>query len=201
MKKTRNISFASLVTIMLIMGSCFSERKQDEKDSESVGETTNQAVNPLMDGDADVEESPLALDENTDDPTFIASVAASNYSEIELARLAAQKSESNEIKDIARMLENNHSEALVKLKDVANALQANAPAEADNAGKKKVEELRKINDEEKFNKEWLKEMINMHKQSVATLEGYRAEDERLKAWVGETLPTVKMHLDVLKKLE
>lgn len=201
MKKTRNISFALLAIIMLIIAGCFSERKQDEKDSESVGETTNQAVNPLMDGDAGVEESPLAFDENTDDPTFIARVAASNYSEIELARLAAQKSESSKIKDIARMFKNNHSEALVKLKDVANTLQVNSPAAPDDTGRKKVEELRKINDEEKFNKEWLREMINMHEKSVATLEGYRAEDERLKTWVGETLPTVKMHLDVLKKLD
>jgi putative membrane protein len=134
------------------------------------------------------------------DADFVAEAVASNYAEIELAQLAAEKSNDTEIKQVAQFLENQHTKVLAELKDVAGKRVISIPSNADDAAKRKIEDLTKEDDVKDFNKQWCKEMIDKHEASIEKFETRmkETEDEELKTWISQTLPHLREHLDRIK---
>jgi putative membrane protein len=134
------------------------------------------------------------------DADFVMEAVAANYAEIELAQLAVQKSNDTEIKQVAQFLENQHTKVLAELKDVAGKRVISIPSNADDAAKRKIEDLTKEDDVKDFNKQWCKEMIDKHEASIKKFETRMndTEDQELKSWISETLPHLREHLDRIK---
>jgi putative membrane protein len=142
------------------------------------------------------------FDERDDrkDADFVAEQVAANYAEIEMAQLATQKATNPEVKTIARELETQHSKTLKELQTLASQKAISIPSEAENRAERKLDNMSEENDASDFNKEWTKDMVDKHEKKIEEYEDQleRTEDADLKAWITQTLPGLRAHLDKLK---
>jgi putative membrane protein len=179
--------FLMIVFAALVVASC--TPKEKSADSNEVAEEANEEK----------------FDDKKDekDAEFVAEVVASNYAEIELAKLASTRSDNAQVKEVAKMLENDHSKLLTELQAFAGTKAITVPTEPEDDAKKKIEDLTKEEDIKDFNKEWCKEMADKHEKTIEKFED-RAEktaDADLKIWINQTLPHLRTHLDKVKACE
>lgn len=176
------IAFAALV-----MASC--TPKDKAADSNEVAEEANEEK----------------FDDKKDekDAEFVSEVVASNYAEIELARLASTRSDNAQVKEVAKMLEEDHNKLLTELQAFAGTKAISVPSEPKDDAKKKIEDLTKEEDIKDFNKEWCKEMADKHEKTIEKFEdrAEKTEDADLKIWITQTLPHLRTHLDKVKACE
>jgi len=137
------------------------------------------------------------------DADFIAETVAANYAEINLAKLAAEKSDNSQIKETAQMLEKDHSKLLQDLQTFASLKAISVPNEEKEEAKKKIEDLTKEDDIKDFNKEWCKTMVDKHEQTIKNFESRldKTQDADLKILIDQTLPQLRAHLDKVKACE
>jgi len=130
----------------------------------------------------------------------VAEQVAANYAELEMAKLATQKSTEPEIKKVAMMLETEHAKKLDELKKLANEKSITVPVDAEKKALETVQDLRDEKDIKDFNEEWCKEMVDKHEKKIEMYEDKLEEtqDPELKSWIGQTLPGLRTHLDQLK---
>jgi len=136
------------------------------------------------------------------DADFIVDAVAENYAEIKMAQMALVASTSEEVKEIARTLEADHTKALTELKGYANKNGISIPMEESEKAKIKIEDLSEKGVED-FDRKWCSLLIGKHENTIRNLE-YRwnkTEDPELKDWVNKTLPVLNGHLDMLKEHE
>lgn len=133
------------------------------------------------------------------DADFIVDVIAGNYAELKLAELAKNKSTKQEVKDIARMLETDHTKIITELKGYANKKGISIPLEETEDAKKDIDDLdQKIGKD--FDDKWCAMLIAKHEKSINKFEERwnKTEDTDLKDWINSTLPTLKSHLEMLQ---
>jgi putative membrane protein len=133
------------------------------------------------------------------DADFVYEVIASNYGEIKLSELANQRSRNAQVKQIAEELQSDHTASLNELKTMAQAKAISVPVEEPDASKRKMENIAEESGED-FDKEWCKEMMNMHDHNIDKFEKRLkdTEDPLLKAFINKTLPVLKKHHESLK---
>lgn len=134
------------------------------------------------------------------DAQFVMDVAASNMAEIKMSQLAQQKGMNQEVKDLGKMLETDHSAVLSEITTYAGQKGVTVPAEEKPEAKDAHNMLNGKTGKE-FDKEWCGHMIEMHKKSIAKFEGAQNElaDADLKTWAGNTLPKLRTHLEELEQ--
>lgn len=129
---------------------------------------------------------------------FVVDVVASNYGEVKLARLAKQKASNGELKDVARILEQDHSGVLADLKSLASKKGITIPTEENGDSKDKLKEL---SDEKAstFDKEWCETLMDNHKTSITKFENAanNISDPDIKSFVDSVLPKLRTHHDRL----
>jgi putative membrane protein len=137
------------------------------------------------------------------DAEFVAETVASNFAEIELAQLAASKSNNAQVKEVASMLAQDHNKLLTELQAFAGTKAISVPTEAKDDAKKKIEDLQKEEDPKDFNEAWCKEMVDKHEKTIERFEdrAEKTEDADLKIWITQTLPHLRAHLDKVKVCE
>jgi len=149
----------------------------------------------------------LAEDKNEDklttkayekDAQFMVDVVAANRAEIEMARLAQKQSGDMAVKKVAADLEKSHQVLLSELQELANSKAISIPGDLTDDAKKDLDKMEK---EKNFNKEWCKEMISKHEKTIATFEDTEKEtnDGDIRNWIAKSLPSIRMHLDEIKK--
>lgn len=141
--------------------------------------------------------------EGEKDATFVAQTVACNFGDIQLSQLAQQKTNNDQVKEVAKNIEENHSKLLKDLQHLAGEKAISVPTEAEDAKKRKIEELTKETDIRDFNKEWCKEMVSSHEKTIKDFEDRweKTEDPELKNWIAETLPHLRSHLDKIKSCD
>lgn len=132
------------------------------------------------------------------DDEFIKDQVAGNYDEIGLAKIASKKASAKELKQIADYLVSDHSKALDKLKKMATNKKLTVATAASDDANKTVSTLENKTAGE-FDKAWCETLIDKHKSTISKYESKAASvtDDQLKAFVNETLPKLRMHLDKL----
>jgi putative membrane protein len=132
-----------------------------------------------------------------DDITFVKKATESGYKEVNSAKEALPQLQQPELKRIAEMLVNDHTGANARLSQIAAAKHWPVPDRPTSgpppAGTASSD----------FDAKWTAEMIAGHERSVAL---YRAqaragEDQDLRKYARETLPTIERHLAELKRLQ
>jgi putative membrane protein len=135
--------------------------------------------------------------EPVDDIAFVKQATESGRKEVAAARDALPQLKHPDLKRIAEMLVSDHSGANARLSKIAEAKgwpipapQAAPPPPSGTASGD-------------FDAKWTAEMIAGHERSIAL---YRAqaragEDEDLREYARETLPTIERHLAELRKLQ
>jgi putative membrane protein len=135
------------------------------------------------------------------DQQFLIKAAQGGMMELEAARLAQQKASSNEIKEYARKLEQDHQAANEKLKALAALKNVELPTDM---GKHR-QMLDKVSaaSGDNFDKQWMKMQVNHHKQDVNDFskQTNRAMDSDVRNFASATLPTLQEHLRQAQELQ
>ena len=132
------------------------------------------------------------------DAQFVVDNVSSNHAEIKLARLAQKKSTDAKIKDLARMLEQDHVALLNGLKGLASKKGISVVEQEGDDAKEKYETLEK-KDAKDFDRAWTETLMDKHETSIKKFENYAndATDADLKSLINEALPKLRKHHDKL----
>lgn len=135
------------------------------------------------------------------DVKFVKTEAAAGTAELKIAELGVQKAERAEVKEFAKMLVTDHTQANKELSALAAEKGVEISAVID---PKHAEAFQKLEKAEKgsFDKEFLSDMISGHKKCVSNFEeaAKDAKNSDVKAWAAKTLPTLQAHLAKAKEL-
>jgi putative membrane protein len=148
---------------------------------------------------ADKEKSDQATAKET---AFIKKAASRGMTEVELGKIAEQKGQKEEVKDFGKMMIKDHGIANDDLKDVASKMKVSVPDKVDAKHQAKIDKLSKMSGAG-FDTAYVKEMVAAHEKDIAAFEKARGEvnNEDLKKFIDQTVPVMKGHLEMVKKMQ
>ena len=121
--------------------------------------------------------------------------------EVELGKLAAEKSSNAQVKAFGQRMVTDHGAANDSLKSVASTKQIPVSSALDAKHKATYDRLSKLSGAA-FDRAYVADMLMDHKQDVAAFrrEIKSGKDADIKAWASNTLPTVEDHLKNVQAL-
>ncbi len=132
---------------------------------------------------------------------FTETASVSNMFEIESSKVALEKATSSETKAFAQHMIDDHTKAGEEMKTAADAEGVTIPSALDEKHQAKLEKLTGAA-ADAFDKSYLAEQLLAHEEAVALFDGYSTNGApgTLKEFATKTLPTLKGHLEEVKKL-
>ena len=137
-----------------------------------------------------------------DESEFLVEAASSGLYEVEMAKLAQQRATTQQVKDFANRIVEDHTKANENLKQLAASKNITVPAAMGD------EEQRKFNDfrdkeMDDFDEEYIEQMVKDHKDDVDDFEeaAEDLDDADVKSFASSTLPTLQEHLRMAEQLE
>ena len=142
----------------------------------------------------------LAADANPD-AAFYKSAAQGGIAEVELGKLAQEKSSSPSVKEFGAMMVSDHSAANEKLEGIAAGKGIDlptSPGAGEMATKAKLEVLKGTS----FDESYIKGMIKDHEEDIKEFqkEAASGRDPDAKAFAKATLPTLQAHLKKIQSI-
>jgi len=131
------------------------------------------------------------------DRDFVQDVTRMNAAEIDISRLAVDKSSSPDVKKFAQMMVDDHTAAGAKLSGVAMQNGIPAPSEVDDAHRDLRDKLSTKQGLD-FDKDYIDAMVDDHGKLVDKLES-RIDKDTLSRWKGQVAQTIdgdKAKIDV-----
>jgi putative membrane protein len=134
-----------------------------------------------------------------DDNAFAMTVAQNGMAEVALAKLALQKSKNADVKKFAQRVITDHTKVGQELKKIAAAKNITLPAEVKPEQKETHDRFMKLSGAE-FDREFMNLMVENHGKSITAFEAEsnNGTDAELKAFAGNTLPTLREHLQMAR---
>lgn len=144
--------------------------------------------------------NPPADHANTQDKLFVRQLAIGGQAEVELGKLAQQKGASNATKEFGKRMVQDHDKANAQLMKAARNIRAEVPKDVDPEHKRVRSELEKVSGAE-FDAAYFAAQIRHHQKTANLLmwEISFGQNEALKKYASDTLPTVLEHLDTAKQ--
>lgn len=187
------IAFAAVLTF-----ACNADNRSSTDDSGTVG-TTGAAV-------------------SAGDREFVEQSMAGGMAEIELGRLAMERSANTEVKQFADMLVKDHSKAGEELRQIAMRHSIPMPTAIDEEHQELKSKLSTLKGPE-FDREYMNAMVEGHEDVVDRLQTRASEDRfgddkgsvrpegsdnpveaDINQWAAGALPTVRHHLDEARRV-
>ena len=180
-----------LLALPIVFVACNNEAKDSVEKADSANESK-------MDTSSNTTKT-IAVDESTSD--FMVTVADVGMTEVELGQIAQQKSANQQVKNFGAMMVEDHSKAGGELKSLAARKNVTLPATIGEEHKKKIDNLSKKSGKD-FDKAYMDMMVEGHEATVKDFENASSntKDADVKAWVDQTLPILKKHLDSAKAI-
>ena len=135
------------------------------------------------------------------DQTFVEKAAQDSIAEIDLGQLAKEQAESDEVKQFAQRMIDDHGKANEQLEEVAKNKGAVIPTEAGEEHSKLRAELAELKGEE-FDQKYMAAMAEDHQKAVDLFQKQAEEgqDPDIKAFAEQTLPVIKEHLTMAQSM-
>jgi putative membrane protein len=131
---------------------------------------------------------------------FWSKAAQGGMAEVELAKLALQKSQNADVKKFAQMMVTDHTKANDELKALAAKRNVVLPTDI-GSHKSTLDDLTKLSGAD-FDKKYVEAMVEDHEEDVDLFEDNTDNsDADIKAFTTKTLPTLKSHLESIKKIQ
>jgi putative membrane protein len=144
--------------------------------------------------------SALGISPTTQD--FVKEAANSDMLEIASAKVAQEKGNAEE-KKFAEQMINDHTKTTADMNDIVSSgdVKADLPTSLDDSSQKKLDKLRDTK-ASAFSSEYDPMQVSAHKDAVSLFERYSksGDNAKLKDWAGQTLPTLRHHLDMAEAL-
>jgi len=135
------------------------------------------------------------------DTAFVEKAARGGLAEVELGQLAVQKASSQEVKEFAQRMVDDHTKANEQLKQVAAQEHIDLPQQPNAKDKATKARLEKLSGE-RFDKAYMNDMVKDHQKDVAEFEreSKTTKDPAVKSFAEQTLPTLRDHLKEAQKI-
>lgn len=173
--------------LVIFLNSCKNETKQE--DPKEVAEDTNEAK---FDSIAD----------KKDDSEYLVDIAEVNLAEIEIGKLAQQKSTNAEVKKFGKMLVDEHTKSAGEVSALAKSKNFTLPTSLTEEGQ---EEYKKLNEKSglDFDKKFADMMIDGHEKAIEKLQKATkdAKDQDIKLWASNNIAPLTAHLEHAKLLK
>src|SRR5438874_2915680 len=133
---------------------------------------------------------------------FMKKATEANLSEINVARLAVQKSDNTDVKDYANMIQKDHTGALEDLTDLMKDKNVPEPKTLAADTQQDVTRMNALTGPE-FDREFINKMVADHQKAVEMFrdEAAGAMNPDVKKYVENVLPKLEMHLDKAQRLQ
>jgi putative membrane protein len=134
---------------------------------------------------------------NTQDRLFVLLVGSGNLAELELAKLADQRTKTEAVRQFAATMTKDHSDFAAKLDPLAKQANFSLPGEPNAEQKALKAELEKL-DAGDFDRAYIQVQIVEHQKTVTLLQWEVAfgQDADLQKLAAATLPKVLTHLQM-----
>jgi putative membrane protein len=134
---------------------------------------------------------------NHPDRKFFNEAAQGGMAEVALGQMAADKAESDAVKNFGQRMVTDHGKANQELKDLAASEGVTLPNEMSSEAKALQKKLSGLSGAE-FDKAYMKEMLKDHKKDISAFkkEAEQGQDSDVKNWAAKTLPTLQEHYTV-----
>jgi putative membrane protein len=136
-----------------------------------------------------------------DTETFVTKVPSSNQFEIESSKLALQKASDDQVKQFAQMMIDDHTKAGEKFMEVVKTAGFTPPGTAlEERHQQMLETL--SGQDQNFDQAYIQAQLQAHNEAVSLFSAYAesGDNEPLKSFATETLPTLKQHLAEVEQL-
>jgi putative membrane protein len=134
---------------------------------------------------------------------FVEKAAMSDMYEVEAGKIAASKGQSEQVKKFGQHMVEAHSKTTEELKALVKTenVKAELPAKLDSKHQGMIDDLNEAKPED-FDETYAKQQVNAHEDAVDLFDKYAKDGDNgnLKQFAQKTLPMIKEHLDMAKKL-
>ncbi|MDB5321260.1 MAG: putative outer membrane protein [Phycisphaerales bacterium] len=150
---------------------------------------------------ADVSDKVKEMQSPKDSKEFAMKAAEGGMLEVKLSQLAQQKSQSQEIKDLAKQLEQDHTQANTELMAAARAKNISLPSELKGEADECYRAFQKL-DGQDFDNAYLLFNVKDHLKDVMMFqkEAQNGSDPDIKQWASQTLPKLRQHAGHIGKV-
>jgi putative membrane protein len=133
---------------------------------------------------------------------FTMKTAQGHLAEINMARIALQKSMNNEVKDYANMIQKDHLSALEDLTDLMKHKNVPKPATLSAEIQQDISRMNALSGPE-YDREFVNMMVIGHQKMVEMFHDQMAtaQNPDVKGYVEDLLPKLEMHLDKARQLQ
>jgi putative membrane protein len=136
------------------------------------------------------------------DATFAVNIADANMLEIKLGELAESYATTAAVKDLGKMIVDDHTKSGEALKGIAMKNDISLPDSLSDKSTIKYNEFAAKRGMD-FDKSFTKEMIDAHKDAIDAFqkEADKGNNSELKDWASGTIPTLQHHLEMSDSVE
>lgn len=139
-------------------------------------------------------------DDKVDIEDFIDEASAKGVAEIETAKLALQKSSSQDVRNFAQRMIDEHTAANRELAQIARQKNLEVADEAELMAKAKKWILQ-LRDGESFDVAYANNQVVAHENNIELFKDAReVKNQELKAFINKTLPKLQNHLQMARQL-
>lgn len=138
---------------------------------------------------------------NDTDRAFLRKAALDGLAELRLAKLASEKAENVEVKQLAFRLIDDHTSANNKLVQLAGVKGVTVPAQLPSGDAAQADRLAGLSGAA-FDRAYTEQMIRDHTEAVALYEGEirNGQDQDIKNFSASTLPLLREHLQEARNI-
>ncbi len=130
------------------------------------------------------------------DAQFLVNAATISREEINLGQLAQHNGRSLAVKELGKMMEDEHTKSLADLTVLAKAKNISIPTSQTNSSESAYKNLNDKSGND-FDKAYADMIVSEHKKTISLFETAATEssDLDIRAWANSTLPALRKHLD------
>lgn len=136
------------------------------------------------------------------DGQFVKEASSGGLAEVKLGQLAQEKGGNETVKKFGARMVNDHSKADDQLKAAASQSNMTVLSKMSAKDQELYNRLSKLSGSD-FDREYATEMVNDHTHDIAAFrkEAANGQDEAIKNFASQTLPTLEEHLKLARGME
>jgi putative membrane protein len=127
---------------------------------------------------------------------FVNEAATSDIFEIQSSKLAAAQTD-GDVQSFANQMITDHTKTTSDLQGLAPGANVTLPTQMTSSQQGMLDKLKDLKGKD-FAKQYMDDQVSAHKDAVSLFERYGkgGDNDKLKAWATQTLPTLQHHLDM-----
>lgn len=133
--------------------------------------------------------------------TFVTKAAQGDRAEVQLGKLALQKSSNSDVKQFAQQMVDDHGQNQSQVDSLAQQLSLTAPNNLAPGEQQQADRLQNMSGDQ-FDRAYAKLMLQDHRKDVNEFkrEQQSAKNSQIKQYVDQTLPVLEKHLQMAEQL-